>query len=62
MKNTVKLAEHKIHALNLFHEWRTIVTNNNAPWHQNNATMVHRVAMSENWKNNIYSRKSGQLT
>jgi len=61
MKNIAQLAEHIIHALSLFHEWRTIVTNNNAPWHQNNATVVCRVAMSENGKNNIYSRKSGQL-
>jgi hypothetical protein len=61
MKNIVQLAEHKIHALNLFQEWRTIVTNNNAPLHQNNATMVCKFAMSENGKNNIYSRKSGQL-
>jgi hypothetical protein len=30
-QNIVQLAEHKIHAFNLFHEWRTIVTNNNAP-------------------------------
>jgi hypothetical protein len=31
MKNIAQLAEHTIHALNLFHEWRTIVANNNAP-------------------------------
>jgi hypothetical protein len=43
--------------LNLFCEWRKMVTNKNYPLTPEQCNMVHKVAGSENGKNDIYSRK-----